>query len=341
VRVAVYYNNSDIRLEDRPRPTPGPGELLVQVAASGICGSDVMEWYRVPKAPIVLGHEVAGIVAGTGAGVEAFRAGDRVVTTHHVPCNTCRYCLTGRASVCDTLRTTHFDPGGFSEFVRIPAANVERGTFPLPDAVSFEEGSFVEPLACVVRALRIARMRPGQSVTVLGCGISGVLHLQAARALGAGRIVATDPSDYRRAAGSRYGADLVLPPDEDVPAAIRSANRGRLADLVLVCTAALPAIRQAFSCVDRGGSILFFAPAPPGTAFPVPLFDLWNDGISIFHSYAGPPADMLRALELIASKRVEVASMVTHRLGLAQTPEGFRLVARAGDSLKVVIDPRR
>jgi len=114
MRVAVYYNNRDIRLEERPRPEIGPGELLVRIEASGICGSDIMEWYRLPKAPIVLGHEVSGVVEEVGDGVEGFAVGDRVVTTHHVPCNTCRYCLTDRHSVCDTLKATHFDPGGFS-----------------------------------------------------------------------------------------------------------------------------------------------------------------------------------------------------------------------------------
>jgi len=340
VRVAVYYSNRDVRLEERPRPVIGPGEVLLQVEASGICGSDVMEWYRLRKAPLVLGHEVAGTVAETGAGVTRFRPGDRIVATHHVPCESCRYCLTGRHSVCETLRTTSFDPGGFSEFVRLPPLNVERGTFPLPDTVTADEGSFVEPLACVVRALRISRLRAGQSVAVLGSGISGILQIQAARALGAGKIVATDPVPFRLEAARRLGADMAVPSDDDVPARIREANAGRLADQVLVCTAALPAIAQAFRCVDRGGTILFFAPVPPGATYPVPLHDVWNDGITMVHSYAGPPADMLVALDLIAAKRVDVAAMVTHRIGLARTGEGFERVVRATDSLKVIVDPR-
>ncbi len=340
MRVAVYYNNRDIRIEDRPRPGIGPGELLMRVDASGICGSDVMEWYRVRKAPLVLGHEVAGTVVEAGEGVTRFRPGDRIAATHHLPCNTCRYCLTGRHSVCDTLRSTNFDPGGFSEFIRLPPLNVERGTFRIPDSVTADEATFVEPLACVVRAQRISRLRPGQSVAVLGSGISGVLQIQVARALGAGRIVATDPSPFRLEAARRLGADLAVSASDDVPARILEANDGRLADQVLVCTAALPAIAQAFRCVDRGGTILFFAPAPPGVTFPVPLHDIWNDGITLAHSYAGPPADMLTALDLIAAKRVDVAGMVTHRIGLSRTQEGFDLVIKAGDSLKVIVDPR-
>jgi L-iditol 2-dehydrogenase len=341
MRVAVYYSNHDVRLEERPRPGIGPRELLVRVEASGICGSDVMEWYRLPRAPVVLGHEIAGTVEEAGEGVTAFRPGDRVVTTHHVPCNTCRYCLTGRHSVCETLRKTHFDPGGFSELVRLPAVNVERGTFLLPPSVSFEEASFVEPLACVVRAQRIAGLAPGQSVAVLGSGISGILHMQLARACGAGRIMATDLSPYRLERAAAFGADLALPATGDVAAGIREVNEGRLADRVIVCTAAKAAIHQALGCVDRGGTVLFFASTPPGETYALPLWDLWRDGITLTTSYAGPPADLRAALDLIAARRVDVASMVTHRMGLADTAKGFGIMVEAGESLKVIVEPQR
>jgi L-iditol 2-dehydrogenase len=341
VRVAVYYANNDIRLEERPRPVAGPGEISMRIEASGLCGSDVMEWYRLPKAPIVLGHEVAGPVVEVGEGVTSFKPGDRIMATHHVPCNTCRYCLRGQQSVCGTLRTTSFDPGGFAEYVRLPAINVDRGTFLLPDSMSYEEGSFLEPLACVVRAHRIARLSPGTSVAVLGSGISGILHIQVARALGAGRIFATDVNGDRLAFATRFGADVAIPASADVAERIREANDGRLAELVIVCTAALPAIAQALRCVDRGGTILFFAPASPGVTYPVPLHDIWKDGITILHSYAGPPEDIVAARDLIASKRVDVASMVTHRLPLGETGRGFKLVIEAVESLKVVIEPQR
>src|SRR3990170_1317769 len=173
MNVAVYYNNRDVRFEKMAVPRIGPGELLVRVRASGICGSDLMEWYRIKKAPLVLGHETAGEVVEVGVGVERFRVGDRVFASHHVPCGKCRYCLAGHQSVCEMLRTTHFDPGGFAEYVRVPKINVELGMLRLPDEVTFDEGSFIEPLACVVRAQRFARMTAGQSVLVIGSGISG------------------------------------------------------------------------------------------------------------------------------------------------------------------------
>jgi L-iditol 2-dehydrogenase len=341
VRVAVYRGNDDVRLEERPRPAIGAGELLLRVKASGICGSDVMEWYRKRRAPLVLGHEVAGVVEEAGDGVTSFRPGDRIVTTHHVPCNRCRYCLTDRHSVCETLNTTTFDPGGFSEFVRLPAINVERGTFLLPDNVSFEEGTFVEPLACVVRGQRIAGLRAGDSIAILGSGISGILQLLVARAAGAGRVFATDVNDYRVKAACAFGADLALDAGADVVTRVCEANGGRGVDRVLVCTAAKQALEQAFELVDLGGTILYFAQPDPGVTLEWPAHDLWKRGVSIVHTYAGPPADMRTALELMAAKRVNVSPMITHRLPLAETQEGFRLTAEAGESLKILVEPER
>jgi L-iditol 2-dehydrogenase len=300
-----------------------------------------MEWYRAKRAPLVLGHEIAGEVVEVGEKVTSFKTGDRVVATHHVPCDDCHYCRTDRHTVCETLRTTNFYPGGFSELVRLPRINVERGTLLLPDGVSFEEGSFVEPLACTVRGQWLARMRPGYCVAVIGSGVSGVLHIQLARAMGAARIVAADLSDYRLEAARRFGADAVVRADGDVPAGVRAANQGRLADLVITCTGALPAVDQALKSVDRGGTILIFAPANPGLTYPLPLQEMWSQGINIVNSYAGPPAEMRTALDLIAARQVDVASMVTHRLGLAETGMGFKIMRDAGESLKVIIDPQR
>ena len=152
MRVAVWYNNKDVRVEERPVPQIGPGEILVRIEASGICGSDVMEWYRKDKVPLVLGHEVAGVIEKIGTEVTDYKVGDRVAVTHHVPCFSCHYCKGGHETVCETLqRGTHFYPGGFAEYVRVPAVNVQYGTFPIPEGVSFEEASFTEPLACVLR----------------------------------------------------------------------------------------------------------------------------------------------------------------------------------------------
>jgi L-iditol 2-dehydrogenase len=339
MRVAMYYNNRDVRLEALPVPKIGPGELLLRTRASGICGSDLMEWYRIKKAPLVLGHEITGEVVEVGAGVESFQVGDRVFSSHHVPCGTCRYCLAGHQSVCDLLRTTHFDPGGFAEYIRVPKNNVESGTLRIPDTMTYDEGSFIEPLACVVRAQRFARVAEGQTVLVIGSGISGLLHIQLARARGAERIIATDLSDYRLNAAKRFGADATLHGSEDVPAKLLELNGGRLADRVIVCAGTLPAAQQATKSVDRGGTLLFFAPTAAGVDVPIPLFEFWRDEINVVTSYAGSGEDLKESLELIRDQKVRVADMVTHRLPLAKTGYGFQLTANGQESIKVIIDP--
>ena len=342
MRVAMYYNNRDVRLEEMAVPRIGPGELLVRIFASSICGSDIMEWYRIKRAPLVLGHEIAGRVARVGEGVAGFREGDRVVATHHVPCLACRHCRGGHETVCDTLLSgTHFDPGGFCEYVRLPAVNVERGTWLLPDEMSYEEGSFVEPLGCVIRGQRTAGVKPGASVLVLGSGIAGLLHVKLALALGADPVAATDLSGERLALARQFGARHVFPAAADVGREFRKINDGHGADVVIVCAAAEAVFRQAFQAVGRGGVILLFAPAPADTMITLPVNDVfWRRDVTVTTSYAAGPADCLEALEMISSGRIKVDDMITHRFGLAETGKGFRLVAEGGASLKVIIKPQ-
>lgn len=338
----MYYSNHDVRLEEMPTPQIGRGELLARVEASGICGSDVMEWYRRDRVPLVLGHEIGGQIVAVGDGVEGYKEGDRISAAHHVPCNQCHYCLSGHHTVCDTLRQTNFDPGGFAEYIRLPAINVERGVFLLPDEVSYEQATFIEPLACVLRGQRLAHMRPGQSVLVIGSGIAGLLHVQLARMLVASCVVATDVVDYRLKAALQFGADAAFHAEEDLPTRLRQVNQGRLADLVILCTGATSAIAQALQSVDRGGTILFFAPTDPGVTILLSVNDLfWRNDITLTTSYAGSPVDYAAALELIHGRRVHVDEMITHRLSLEEAGVGFQLVADAQNSIKVIIEPQR
>ena len=341
MRVAVYYSNRDVRLEERPKPEIGTGEMLIRVEASGICGSDVMEWYRLPRAPLVLGHEVAGVVVAVGEGVERYEVGQRIAANHHVPCNTCHYCLRGSHTVCDTLRQTNFDPGGFAEYIRLPAILVDRGVYPLPEEVSFEEATFIEPLACVIRGQLLADMQPGYSVLVIGSGISGLLHVQLACALGASRVVATDTVPYRLEVARRFGAYVAINAEEDIPARLRECNDGKLANMVIVCTGAVSALTQALQSVERGGTILLFAPMEPSVTVPISMWDIWHNGIKIVTSYANTRKEAIIALKLIRHHRVNVYDMITHRLSLAETGLGLQIVAQAQDSIKVIIEPQR
>ncbi|MCX5697624.1 MAG: alcohol dehydrogenase catalytic domain-containing protein [Candidatus Omnitrophica bacterium] len=342
MRVANYYNNHDLRIEERPMPKIGPGELLIRVEASGICGSDVMEWYRLHKAPLILGHEVAGVVEDTGKDLNGYKKGMRVTLAHHVPCGLCHYCLSGHEAVCETLRKTNFDPGGFCEYLRLPRVNIEKGgVFILPEEVGFDEATLVEPLACVLRGQRIAGFKKGHSVLVIGSGIAGLLHILLARAHGAGVIVSTDIIEYRLKAALKFGADASIDAGEYKPDKLRSLNHGMLADLVIVTSGADSAIHQALGSVGLGGTILFFAPSSLNAKILISYNDLfWRNEITLTSSYAANPGEYQEALELISSKKVNVAPMITHRMGLAKISEGFRLVEEAGESIKVIIHPQ-
>src|SRR5467141_1393150 len=339
MRAAMYYANDDVRIVDLPKPRIGPGEILVKVHSSGICGSDVMEWYRKPKAPLVLGHEIAAEVVEVGTGVDHVKIGNRVFVSHHVPCGTCRYCVAGHETVCDTLRTTNFDPGGFAEFVRVPAINVRHGVFLIPKAISDDDGVFIEPLACVVRGHRLAGFQPGHTVVVIGSGVAGLLHVKLAKACGAARLIATDIVDSRKAAARKAGADVVIDGREDVPAKVRDANDGLAAEYVITCTGAPQAIVQALGSVDRGGTVLCFAPSEPNAKVEIPFNAVWREEVTMTSSYGASPRDILEAIELLATDRLAVADLITHVLPLSDAEKGFRLVAQARDSIKVVLRP--
>ncbi|KPK38758.1 MAG: alcohol dehydrogenase [Omnitrophica WOR_2 bacterium SM23_29] len=342
MRVAMYYSNNDVRLEEIPRPKIKPGELLVRVMASGICGSDVMEWYRIHRVPLVLGHEIAGVIEEIGEGIKRYRIGDRISASHHVPCNKCHHCLSGHHTVCETLRKTNFEPGGFAEFIRLPAINVEYGVYLLPEELSFEEATFIEPLACVLRGQRLIGAKKGQTILVIGSGISGLLHIQMAKVNGVNRVVATDVIRYRLETAKRLGADVIFDAKEYTPEHLRQINGGLLADIVILCTGAKSAMEQALKSVERGGTLLFFAATDKDVAVELPINDIfWRNEITLTSSYAATPAEHLEALELIRAHNVNVKDMITHRFGLAQTGEGFRLVAEAKNSIKIVIEPQK
>lgn len=341
MRAAVYYNNRDVRIEEMPIPMIGPKEILVKIMASGVCGSDVMEWYRIKKAPRVLGHEIAGEIAQVGADVKGFALGDRIFVTHHVPCNQCRYCLAGAHSACQTLQSTNFYPGGFAEYVRVPEINIHNGTFHLPEHVTYDQGTFIEPLGCVIRGQRIAGIKKHDTVLVIGSGIAGLLHIKMARVYGADKIIATDINAFRLEAARKMGADVVIDARQDVARLVKEANDGRGADVVIVCATPPEAFQQAFDAVDRAGTLLLFAPTSPEARIPLPLFDLYFKLVKIVFSYAAVTEDLKEAIALLHGKKVVVDDMITHHLPLAETQKGFALVAEADRSIKVIIEPQK
>ena len=339
--VVVYYNNHDVRVEEAPKPEIGSDEFLLKVMASGICGTDVVEWYRLPKAPRVLGHEATGIIEEVGENVTKYKVGDRVFVSHHVPCNQCCYCKKDSHTACETLHTTNYYPGGFSQYIRVPKINVETGVYMLPDTMSYEEGTFIEPLACAVRGQRLADIKKCDTILVIGSGMAGILHIQLSKMKGVRKIFAADINPDRLRLAEKFGADHVIDAKEDLPQQLKELNQGRGADKVIVCTGATPAALTALDCVDRGGTILFFAVPEPTVKIPIPITDFWRNETTIRTSYGAAPRDLEEAKKILAQKQVNVEDMITHRLDIRDAAEGFRLVAEAGKSLKVILEPNR
>ncbi len=340
MRVAKYYSRDDVRLEHMPVPDIAQGEMLVQVRACGLCGSDIMEWYADSKAPAVLGHEPVGFVSRLGSGVRAFTPGDRVFVHHHVPCFVCHHCRRGNYSCCQAFAESGIYPGGFAEYIRVSAQNVERDVLHLPDGLSFEEATLIEPTACAIRGINRAGLQKGDTVLVIGSGTSGLLFTQLSRLWGAGLVIVSDPVDFRLQAAERLGADFTIQPEkEDLGTQLRKLNDDRGADLVIVTPASEAAMVQGLAVVGKGGTVLLYAPLPPGNLLPVEVHDLLFSEITIVSTYSCGPDETRTALEFIRRGRIKTRALITHRFGLDQVLEAMQLAVQAGESLKIVVVP--
>ena len=335
MKVSVWYSNADIRIEEKPRPQPGDKEMLVKVIACGICGSDIVEWYRAPRAPLVQGHEIGAEVIEVGRSITKYKPGDRVFIAPKVPCMQCNYCNNGHFAVCSNVSERL--PGGFAEYVLVPQALVERGTYLLPQNMTYDQSTFIEPLACVVRAQQLAAVNKNQTVMLMGSGMSGLLHLKLARAKQC-RVIATDKNPKRLEFAERMGADITIEAATNVPERLVAEIR-RLADVVILCTSAVEAVDQAWKCVDKGGGIVFFAVPDPGKKISIPINDFWTRETRIITSYYCGPPDIEAAINLIETQTITVDDMITARLPLQDVAKGFQMVMEGKASLKVIIKP--
>jgi L-iditol 2-dehydrogenase len=335
MKASLYFRNDDVKVVERPIPEIERNEVLVRVVACGICGSDTMQWYREPgtreKGGINTGHEIAGEIVRVGECVTEYKPGDRVVVAHHFPCMQCVPCHDGNETACEAMHDKHIEPGGFSQYIRIFESGVTRGLFRIPDNISFEQASFTELLGCVVRSIRKVQPIEQRCVLVLGAGLSGLMHIRLARALGAKKVCAVDPNQHRLEAAARSGADELISVGQTLPRV----------DRVFVCTMSPKAAEAALDAVDRGGQILYFATDGPDHKLCFNLTKFWTMQPSIRFSYGATPDDMIKAMELISSGKVRVDDLVTHRFGIDRIGEAFLLAANpTNGSLKIIIEPQ-
>lgn len=341
MRVARTLSFERTEVQEAPVPALEPGDALVRVEACGLCGSDASRWYVETKVPTVLGHEPAGVVVATGRGARV-REGDRVFVHHHVACGECHPCRRGAETSCAMFKRTRLDPGGFAELVRVPRDNVERDTLVLADDVSFEQATFIEPLACSVRAIGKLPLREGDSVLIIGLGVMGLMNGRLARHAGATTLLGTDLSAVRRArAAEAWGFDAALDPRAtDFLDGLREATGGRGVDHVVVGPASGAALEQALQAVAPGGTVVLFSPFAPTPPVALSLHRLYFAELNLTASYSCAAKETRAALELIRAGVVEVERLVSHRLALEGVGEGIQATAAAGDDwLKAVIYP--
>ena len=334
-----------LQLSDLPTPVPGPGEVLIEVAACGICGSDVHGYdgssgRRIP--PVVMGHEAAGCVAAIGPGVSGFATGDRVTFDSTVYCGRCEFCRNGEVNLCDDRQVVGVScgdyrrAGAFAEFVTVPAHIL----YPIPANLEFPEAAMLEAVSVALHAVRLAEVKPGQTAVVIGAGMIGLLLLQAARVAGCTRIIVADVDATRLQLATDLGADEVVNTSHaDLAAEIARLTGGRGADLAFEAVGRSETVASAIDCVRKGGSVVLVGNI--AAQVEIPLQKVVTRQIRLQGSCASA-GEYPQAMELIASGKIRVKPLISAVAPLSMGPDWFaRLYAREPNLMKVVLDPRQ
>lgn len=338
MKAAVYYSLDNVHFEDVPVPKIGQKEILVEMKACGVCGSDLMEWYLKTRAPLVLGHEPSGIVAKKGSKVTVVDVGDKVFTHHHVACLTCYYCRHGAYTLCEKFAQTHLEPGGFTEYFKVPALNLQVDTLKLPPEVSFEEATLIEPVGCCIRALNKCDLHKSDSALVVGAGPSGIVFSLLLRIFGASQVMVTDFIDYRLEAAKRLGADLTVNPEkESLIDVVKKSTNGRGADLVVVTAPNVTGYLAGLELCRKGGTLCVFAPTKPEDSMRLSPHKLLFNEINLVPSYSTSHIETRAAFKLIQTGRIDAKKLITHRFPLSQTAEALKIASRSKKCIKVVV----
>jgi len=338
MKVAMYYSQGDIRIEEVDKPRIEEDEILVQMKACGLCGSDLMDWYLEPKAPLVLGHEPAGVIVDKGKKVKGFEIGDRVFAHHHVACMTCHYCLNGDYTLCKEFHETHLKPGGFAEFFAVPSPNLRLDTLKIPDTMSFEQATLIEPVGCCVRALTKCRTKVGDSVAIVGAGPTGLIHTSLAKIYGASQVIVSDLIDFRLELAKSLGADVVVNSGkESMMDAVKRETDGRGVDLAIVTAPNLNAYRTGVDVCRKGGKLCVFAPTSPKVLFQLSLKEMFFSELQLIPSYSTSHVETRVALELLCSRKICLDRLITHRFRLEDASRAFQTALAGKNSLKVLV----
>ncbi|UCH02111.1 MAG: alcohol dehydrogenase catalytic domain-containing protein [Candidatus Bathyarchaeota archaeon] len=338
MKVAIYYSPEDIRYVDAPVPNIGSEEALVRMKACGICGSDLMKWYIKNRVPLVLGHEPCGIITKIGKNVKEFEVGERVFVHHHVACMTCYHCSRGFFTMCEQFKRTHIEPGGFSEFFKVPSPNLKLDTLRIPESISFEEGTLIEPIACCIRAQNKCNIQQGDSVSIIGAGTSGLIHEMLLNNRGVKQIIVSDLVDFRLDIAKALGANVVInPKKENIEKKVKEFTEDKGANIVIVTAPTLEAITSGIKVCSKGGTICIFAPISPKVHASIDLNKLFFSEIKIVFSYSTSHIETREALKLLHNNQINAKKLITHRFPLHKIGEAFKTALTNKESLKIVI----
>jgi L-iditol 2-dehydrogenase len=338
MKVAMYYGQNNIKMEDTPIPKISQDEVLVEMRACGICGSDLMDWYLKNRAPLVLGHEPSGIIAEKGENVKGFDVGDRVFVHHHVACLKCHYCLRGDYTLCEQFHKTNIVPGGFAECFKVPAPNLQMDTLKIPETMPFEEATFIEPVGCCLRALKKCGIQTGDSLAIIGVGAIGIIHVALSKIFEAEKTFVSDLIDYRLNLAKQFGADVTInPAKEDLAAVVKAETDGRGVDIAVVTAPSLEAYEAGLSVCRKGGKLCVFAPTEPSKYLQISPKELFFSETQIIPSYSTSHLETRVALKLIKSGRINVKKLITHRFRLVEAAKAFKTASESKESLKVIV----
>jgi L-iditol 2-dehydrogenase len=327
-----------VTLKDVPVPKLAPGDILVRMEASGICGTDLEKIEGQLGPGGILGHEVSGTIEKVADDITGYKPGERVVAHHHVPCYHCPDCSNGNYTLCNEFKKTNIDPCGFAEYFRVPQYNVTRGAvIPLPSELSYEEGAMIEPTACCIRAIRRANIQHAENILVVGLGPTGLTQIELLRQATAGKIIGTDIIEARLKLGKKLGADETINPlTENVTTNVRKFT-GDGVDLALVSTGNEKALSQAFASVRKGGRILLFGAPSQGASYQLDVSELFSRQITLLSSYSCVEAELEEAIGLLSQKRLDLRSLISDRFKLRDADKAMDHAKSSKTAIKTMV----
>ena len=341
MKAAIVKGNSNVEIKNIENKSLGPGDILVQMHACGICGSDVEKVFgKYGQTSMRLGHEPAGIIKEVGSEISNFSVGDRVFTHHHVACysNDCHECNHGNETMCQKFYESNLEPCGLADEYIVPEWNVKHGgVLKIPDSMSFEEAAMIEPLACCIRAWNKFTRKNNDSIAILGIGPTGIMHALLAKLYGFGKIFCLDLNEYRLDFAKKFETITINSGNTDALEKVKSETANQGVDVVIVATSSLNALKDAVNFVRKGGTIVMFGVPSKGANVELDMSEIYSKGLTIVNSYSASDFDTKEAVEKISNKQINVSQLITHKYNLEECQQAF-VHAKSGDNaMKIII----